>query len=188
MKPTRKHVAIGIVVIGGALLGERGVALLAPEAEVVAAVAAKRPRNRSASADNNAAAGPSAAQSVQLDRLDERRQALADDAAAAHDAAGSGALFEPQSWLPPAPKAPPPPPPAPPQKPVVPPFPYAYMGGLVEDGVRTAFFTKGNRVLPVKAGDTIDTVYRVEQMTDTQMQLTYLPLGEPLAVAIGSAR
>jgi hypothetical protein len=93
-------------------------------------------------------------------------------------------LFKEVDWTPPAPREASTPPP----KPVAPPFPYAYMGKLLEDGVTTAFFTKGNRVIPVKAGDTVDAVFRVDQMTSQQMKLTYLPLNETLVLALGGPR
>ena len=44
------------------------------------------------------------------------------------------------------------------------------------------------RVLPVKAGDTVDAVYRVDQMTETLMTLTYLPLNQSLTLALRSRR
>lgn len=190
MSPTRKRIAMLIVVVGSALIGERVVTLMSDGDEVVEPTAAKRPRTQARPASSDAGAGTSSAGSVQFERLDARQRALADgaDALAARDSAAR-ALFEPVAWqsaaaLAQASAAPPPPPP----KPVAPPFPYAYLGGLLEDGVRTTFFTRGDRVLPVKAGDTVDAVYRVDQMTEKQMTLTYLPLNQSLTLALGSAR
>ena len=195
--PMQKRIAVLVVLVGSALIGERVVSLATgadPADSAVVEPAASKARRARPAAVPAAAAGTAVATAVattaattaadasrvQLDRLDARQQSLATDT---HDARGQRAtLFAPLSWQPPPPKAiavvkqvPP--------KPVAPPFPYVYLGGLLEDGVRTTFFTQGNRVLSVKAGDTIDAVYRVDQMTEKQMLLTYLPLNEPVVAA-----
>ena len=202
LSPTRNRVAIAIVVVGSVLIAGRVVALMggasedgaSEGSEVVRAVEPRSPGQRASrptSADAPAesvsmttesrAAGPQ----VRLDRLAARQRALAADDERAD--AMSQALFGAVSWQPPPPpaqravaEAPPPP--------VAPPFPYAYLGGLLEDGVRTAFFAQGERVLPVKAGDTVDAVYRIDQMTETLMTLTYLPLNQSLSLALGGKR
>jgi hypothetical protein len=182
MTPARKRIAVLIVVVGSALIGERVVALMGDDAEVVEPSAKSPTRVRAKSRDAASNSSPDAsAIGVQLGRLDARQRSLADDADA--DGASQASLFDPVSWQPPAAKeqaAPPPP------KPVAPPFPYAYLGGLSEEGVRTTFFTQGDRVLPVKAGDTVDAVYRVEQMNEKHMTLTYLPLNESMTVTFRS--
>lgn len=179
LTPSRKRVAMLIVVVGSALIGERVVALMGGDAEVVepAAPSASRLRAQPRSIASKAAPDTLAV-GVQFGRLDARQRALADDA----DSAPQKNLFDTVSWQPPAAKADTTPPPAP----VAPPFPYAYLGGLSEDGVRTTFFTQGDRVLPVKAGDTVDAVYRVEQMNEKHMTLTYLPLNQSLTVTFRS--
>ena len=186
MSPTRKRIAMLIVVVGSALIGERVVTLMSDGDEAVEPAAVKRPRSQGRPASSEVDPSASSADTVQAERLDARQRALADAAAARSSAAR--ALFEPVAWPSAAARvqasAPPPPPP----KPLAPPFPYAYLGGLLEDGVRTTFFTKGDRVLPVKAGDTVDAVYRVDQMTEKHMTLTYLPLNQSLTLALGSAR
>lgn len=194
MSPTRKRVAIGIVVVGSALIAERVVALMAGAGEGSEVVEAVEPSPRTGRPSSGAAtesasleAGSNAARpQVQLDRLAARQRALAANDEMAD--AVPQALFGAVSWQPPptpaqraAAAAPPPPP-------VAPPFPYAYLGGLSEDGVRTAFFTRGERVLPVKAGDTVDAVYRIDQMTEKAMTLTYLPLNQSLTLALGGKR
>ena len=189
MSPTRKRIAMLIVVVGSALIGERVVTLTSDGDEAAEPAAVKRPRSQGRPASSEVDAGASSADTVQAERLDARQRALADgaDAAGARSSAAR-ALFEPVAWPSAAARvqasAPPPPPP----KPLAPPFPYAYLGGLLEDGVRTTFFTKGDRVLPVKTGDTVDAVYRVDQMNEKQMTLTYLPLNQSQTVALGSAR
>jgi hypothetical protein len=183
MTPARKRMAILIVVVGSALIGERVVALMGDDAEVVEPSAKSPTRLRAKSRDtaSNAALDASAV-GVQLGRLDARQRSLADDAD--DDSAAPTTLFDAVSWQPPAAKVVAEPPP----DPVAPPFPYAYLGGLSEEGVRTTFFTQGDRVLPVKAGDTVDAVYRVEQMNEQHMTLTYLPLNESLTVTFRSGR
>lgn len=181
MTPARKRIAILIVVVGSALIGERVVALMGDDAEVVAPIAKSPTRLRARSGDTASNASPDAAAvAVQLGRLDARQRSLADDAD--EDGAAPTTLFDGVSWQPPAAKVVAERPP----DPVAPPFPYAYLGGLSEEGVRTTFFTQGDRVLPVKAGDTVDAVYRVEQMTEKHMTLTYLPLKQSLTVTFRS--
>jgi len=189
MSPTRKRIAMLIVVVGSALIGERVVTLMSDGDEVVVPASVKRPRTQARPASSESVAGTSSAGSVQFERLDARQRALADgaDALAARESAAR-ALFEPVAWHSAAAQAQASAAPPPPPKPVAPPFPYVYLGGLLEDGVRTTFFTRGDRVLPVKAGDTVDAVYRVDQMTEKQMTLTYLPLNQSLTLALGSAR
>lgn len=178
MTPSRKRMAMLIVAVGSVLLVQRVVALSADDA--AEPVTAKPARERATpDAPRAAASGPAR---VQLDRLAQRVAAPASAASAAEH----GGLFDIVAWQPPAPKvtAPPPPPP----KPTAPPFPYPYMGGLSDDGVRTSFFMKGERVLAVKAGDVVDAAYRVDDMNDKQMTLTYLPLNEPMTVALEGGR
>ena len=177
MSPTRKRIAMLIVAGGSVLLVQRVVALSADDAPEP--VAAKPARERAQAEAPRAAASASAR--VQLDRLAQRVAAPASAASAAE----YRGLFDIVAWQPPAPKvtASPPPP-----KPTAPPFPYPYMGGLSDDGVRTSFFMKGERVLPVKAGDVVDAAYRVDEMNDKQMTLTYLPLNEPMTVALEGGR
>lgn len=189
MSPNRKRIAVLIVVVGSALIGERVMTLMSDGAEVVEPAVASRGKPRSTLASSAAATTPPSATVVQLERLAARQRALADASAAAAPArTPQAALFEPVAWLSAAAIAQAAAPPPPPPMPVVPPFPYAYLGGLLEDGVRTNFFTKGDRVLPVQAGDTVDALYRVDQMTEKQMTLTYLPLNQSLTLALGSAR
>lgn len=183
MNPTRKRIAMLIVAVGGALIVERVVALSAGEgADAGDARPAVAERRFSRGSGAPQAENPVATGELRLDRLARRLQGP--DASAGVASAPRAALFDVVSWQPPAPKVAAPPMP----KPVAPPFPYPYMGGLSEDGVRTTFFMKGGRVLPVKAGDVVDAAYRVDEMTDQQMTLTYLPLNETLSVALEAGR
>ncbi len=134
------------------------------------------PVDSAAAAAGTTPAAP--APSLQLERLDGR------DADAATPIAAT--LFERPRARPALAVAPPPPPPAP--APVAPKFPYPYLGGLSDEGRRTAWFGKGERVLAVQAGDTVDGVYRVEQLSANHMRLTYLPLQQTLDLPLGDPR
>lgn len=181
LTPARKRLAILAVVVGGVLIADRlfGIGVGGGGSEADAVVG---PRSGARTAPVSAAAAPEAATGLRLDRLDARERVLA-----AEPGDATPAPFEAVAWQAPAAAAaaaqaaPPPPPP-----PAAPPFSYVYMGGLTEDGVRTAFFTRGDRLITVKVGDTVDAAYRIDQMTDAQMTLTYLPLNQTLAVALGS--
>jgi hypothetical protein len=91
----------------------------------------------------------------------------------------TGQAFATMSWV-----APPPPPPrpvvvapAPPAPPVAPPLPFAFVG-MVEKGTPRpqAFLSKGDALLVVSLGDTIDDgAYRVDAMTASQIVFTHLP-------------
>jgi len=76
------------------------------------------------------------------------------------------------------------PPPLPP--PSAPPVPFTYLGRLSEDNRTTAFLTSGERNLVVKPGDVIDNNYRVDEVTDKMVQLTYLPLNIKQSVSTGA--
>lgn len=182
MTPVRKRLAMLIVVVGAVLIGVRVYSLATADGEAVgsgAPVPPKRAGSAAAAGALDAASAPPAG--LRFDRLDARQLALServDPWPRTHQPTPFGIV----AWQAPAPKAPPPPPPP---KPVAPPFAYVYMGRLTEDGVRTAFFTQGDRIITVKAGDTVDAAYRVDQMTDKQIKLTYLPLNETLVLALG---
>ena len=96
------------------------------------------------------------------------------------------ALFESQNWQPPPPKVPPqakmkaPPPPAP----VAPPLPYTFAGRLVHDGKLSLLLAKGDEVVPIREGDTLDGTYKVESITQTQITLVYLPLGQKQTIPV----
>lgn len=92
-------------------------------------------------------------------------------------------LFAPVSWLPPAP-------PPPPQKvvaappPQAPPLPFRFVG-MLEDATRpSAFLARGEALLIVQAGDTVDASYRVDAVSPTEIALTYLPLNQRQRIRI----
>ncbi len=58
------------------------------------------------------------------------------------------------------------------------------MGALQDGPVRTVFLTSANRVLSVKASDTIDGQYRVESITGDELVVTYLPLKQKQVISL----
>jgi Tfp pilus assembly protein PilP len=64
--------------------------------------------------------------------------------------------------------------------------PFTYLGRLSEDNRTTAFLASGERNLVVKPGDVIDNNYRVDEVTDRMVQLTYLPLNVKQTVSTGA--
>lgn len=90
-------------------------------------------------------------------------------------------MFPRRSWQPPA---------APasarrhePQLP--PPLPFVYFGRMLEDGRTVVFLSRQNQSFAVKAGDTIDHSYRVDEISATAIELTYLPLGQRQTLQMG---
>jgi hypothetical protein len=82
--------------------------------------------------------------------------------------------------MPAAEVAPPPPPPQ------APPLPFSYLGKLAEGDSTTVFLSLGDRNLIVRAGDVIENNYRVEEVTDAAVVLTYLPLTVKQTLPIGA--
>jgi hypothetical protein len=76
--------------------------------------------------------------------------------------------------------APPPPPPPPP------PVPFAYIGRLAEGGQTTVFLAQGERNLVVRAGDVIDNTYKIEEIGQSALVLTYLPQNVKQTMPIGA--
>ena len=60
-------------------------------------------------------------------------------------------------------------------KPEAPALPFRYLGKLIEDGKLSVFLTNGAESLTVAAGDRIGE-YRVDKVTESEVQFTYLPL------------
>ncbi len=93
-----------------------------------------------------------------------------------------GNLFEPRNFAPPPPQAAIAAQPgraaqraqAPP---VAPALPFQYIGKLQDGDKLAVFLTRGDENYSVTAGQMIDTVYRVETVSEAAVVLTYLPLG-----------
>lgn len=95
-------------------------------------------------------------------------------------------------YLPPPP-APPPrraaPPPeaaAPPPKPTAPPLPFQFLGKLIDKGTTVVFVSHNGQSLNLKQGDTAADLYRVEQITSTEVVFMYEPLVERQVLSIGA--
>lgn len=77
---------------------------------------------------------------------------------------------------------------APPPPPTAPPLPFIYLGRLNSEEGEAVFLTLGERNLVVHAGDTIDSLYRVDALAETQVTLTHLPTGIRQTLAIEAAQ
>lgn len=89
-------------------------------------------------------------------------------------------LAEPGGELFGRPAQPPAPAPAPARGPSAaqpPPLPYRVAGNVMREGVTTILLERGDSVLPVAAGDTLEGGYRVESIDADAITLLYLPLG-----------
>lgn len=64
-----------------------------------------------------------------------------------------------------------------PEPPRVPVLPFIYVGRMVEYGEVTAFLEAEGRIHAIKAAQTVDVHYRIEEIRDDTISLTYLPLG-----------
>jgi hypothetical protein len=78
--------------------------------------------------------------------------------------------FSSHSWLPPRPKFAP----AVNAAPVAPPLPYRFAGQLLLDSGMQVFLARGDEIIPVKQGDTVDGQYRVESVGATSMTLVHI--------------
>jgi hypothetical protein len=87
-------------------------------------------------------------------------------------AAAQGDPFVPRSFAPP----PRPARAAAAEKPSAPPLPFTYVGRLTQDGVTEVFVTRGDELISVAAGRSIDAEYRVDSISASRIAFTYLPL------------
>lgn len=161
----RRKLLVGVAVVAAALAGARWLPL---------------PAQFSASAPPAATKAPSAESPADV-KAHERFDALP---ARAPLGQPHGALF--------AAPAPPPKPPAPAPvaeaKPVPPPMPYRVAGTMVHGGVSKVVLAKGDRVLTVEEGDTLEGGYRVDGIGPEEITLVYVPLDlrERLSLASGA--
>jgi hypothetical protein len=70
--------------------------------------------------------------------------------------------------------------------PAAPPLPFAFFGRMQEEGRTVVFLARGARTFTVAAGDTIDGVYRIEEIGRENVVLTYLPLKQTQTLHIGA--
>jgi hypothetical protein len=88
--------------------------------------------------------------------------------------------------------APPPPPQAAPTiaaapVPVAPPMPYRFAGRVLKGSEEEVLISKGDLVFPVKVGDTLDGMYKVESIGADRIELLYIPLGTSERILVTSA-
>src|SRR5262245_24130845 len=60
-------------------------------------------------------------------------------------------------------------------KPEAPPLPFRYVGKMIEDGKLAVFLANGDEAVTAVAGQQIGD-YRVDKVTESEVQFTYLPL------------
>jgi hypothetical protein len=89
----------------------------------------------------------------------------------------AGEIFVPHSWTPPAPVQSPSASPKPAAKPAPPPVPYRVAGKLRHEGRPQIVLAKGDAILAVREGDTLDDGYRVVSIRRDHVTLLYVPLG-----------
>jgi len=135
-------------------------------------------RQRERAVADTPMAEPTPIPNVDLDRLAQRVQT--DPEADLFNARSWEALAADEGGR----SAPPPPPPPPPQAPAL---PFTFMGKLIDGEQVVVFLTNGARNWVVRAGDTIDGVYRVDAIGDERMRLTYLALDIPQELAVGES-
>jgi hypothetical protein len=75
--------------------------------------------------------------------------------------------------------------PSKPPEAVAPPMPYRVAGTVVRDGVPKLLLAKGDAVLSVEEGDTLEGGYRVESIAAAEVTLLYLPLGVRQRLPLG---
>ena len=93
--------------------------------------------------------------------------------------------FTVSSWLPPPPPVEVPAAPVRAAPPVAPPVPFTYVGELDAKAAKPqVFLSNGDQLLIVSPGDEIDSQYRVESVSESDVVLTYLPLHERQVVSI----
>jgi hypothetical protein len=63
-------------------------------------------------------------------------------------------------------------------------LPYAFVGRLIHDGQLSLLLAKGDEVISIRQGQTLDGVYRVESITDKQITLVYLPLDQRQTIPV----
>lgn len=92
-----------------------------------------------------------------------------------------------QGFVPPPPPPPPPQiflPPPPPPKPVAPNPAFTYLGRMMRDEKVYVFLGHGEDVDVVAVGDAVDSSWRIDGVSDTGVELRYLPLNEVRQLAM----
>jgi hypothetical protein len=117
-------------------------------------------------APSGRASGPSAEEdsgAAGVDALRVRREAWP---------AWAAGILQPMSFTAPAP----PPAPLAVSEPSAPPLPFRYVGAIEEGGERAVILTEDDAVHIVRARERIGERYRIERISATAIEFTYLPL------------
>lgn len=72
-----------------------------------------------------------------------------------------------------------------PPEPSAPPLPYSYLGKIMEDGKTVIFLGKQENNYSVRIGETVDGLYRLDEISDQALTLVYLPLDKKQMLPIG---
>lgn len=155
--------------LGGALLAT----LLAAQwvsgedgsADMDQAVEESRPEKGTRAKENEP---PMEAESLQLERLDSRKFS-----------AQAGDIFRSRSWVPP-----PPPPSEKSLRPSPPPLQFKYLGRVTEGEETRIFLALAERNYIVRPGESINSQYRLDEVSEDAITLTYLPLKAKQVLAI----
>lgn len=67
-------------------------------------------------------------------------------------------------------------PPAPPPAPSAPPNPFVYVGSYKDGAQQVVMLMRGEQLLLIQQGETIDNTYRLERILPGGLVMTYLPL------------
>ncbi len=160
--------------LGAALAGTlAATALVALQPDDEPAAVAALPARRTAPVAALSASGPAPATSA----------ASTASSAAAREPWAEPTPVQLAAWQPPPPPPPPPAPPpvaaAPPPPPVAPPAPYQMIGRVIEGegarAVEVALLSGPNKAVSARPGDVIDGQWRVEQVSESGVRLTWLP-------------
>jgi cohesin domain-containing protein len=68
--------------------------------------------------------------------------------------------------------------------PTAPPMPYRFAGQLIQGDRPEVLLANGDSVIPVVKGDTLDGLYRVEAIGETEITLVYLPLKQRQTIPV----
>lgn len=77
--------------------------------------------------------------------------------------------------------------PAPAVTPTAPVLPFQFVGRLADRLDQQVFLQSGEKLYVVRQGDVIDDTYRIEHISDTELNLVYLPLHLSQTLSVGSA-
>lgn len=105
---------------------------------------------------------------LELERLERRKFS-----------AQAGDLFSPKSWMSSAVADMKPPPPSPP------PLLFKYLGKVIEGEETRVFLALAEHNYVIKAGETINNQYRVDEVTEHAITFTYIPLNAKQTLSTG---